>query len=63
MDSDPPLSRASRRDFIIAFLASGTASCDDRLRLGPEAPRVVVSPIVIAYDYGDGRGGWGAVWP
>ena len=26
MDSDPPLSRASRRDFIIAFLAGKTGS-------------------------------------
>ena len=25
MDSDPPLSRASRRDFIIAFLIPGTS--------------------------------------
>ena len=27
MDSDPPLSRASRRDFIIAFLACSRLSC------------------------------------
>ena len=40
MDSDPPLSRASRRDFIITFLGQRSRTCLSRKEASPVSGRV-----------------------
>lgn len=55
MDSDPPLSRASRRDFIIAFLDYTSRAGSAKASSAKAADIDAMARAVIRGDYGSGE--------